>query len=106
MTFSIIIFHPHLQLGLSTRSLRTLNASSFSQGSLKPHTSLGHNPKVADEQFFTSVGVYRGSLVAVRRVKRSGVILRRDDLIELKAVSLKLHAAIQEINHTIYGIFI
>jgi hypothetical protein len=37
------------------------------------------------------IGMYKGALVAVRMLTKTGVLLTRDDLLELKCVSLNSH---------------
>ena len=41
-----------------------------------------------DSQIFTQVGMYKGNMVAVKKVTKTTVTMTRDDLLELKEASV------------------
>jgi len=67
------------------------SAAAASTGLLRTsQASLSSNPETGDFRYsgiFTTVGLYRGRLLAVRKVKKRSVDLTRDMKKELKLVS-------------------
>ena len=66
-----------LQIGPSLKSLQSSGTADGSDGK-------------SMAQVFTKIGFYKGTKVAIRKVDRGPIILSRDNLLELKAVSSQI----------------
>ena len=69
-------------------SVRSASGGGTSITTLNRKSSAGARPvATVSEQSLPVIGVFRGVKVAVRSVRKAAVVLLREDLVELKAVS-------------------
>ena len=79
LLFLVTVFTIH-QIGLSMKSMKSMMSGAGSE--------TGEALKAYETQMYTEVGFYKGNLVAIKKVMKETVQLTRQDLLELKAVSL------------------